>query len=91
MLALSNLITALRFQRICGNFEGHPVFRYNSIAGKLKMNYRIREIKPTEYSLPEDFLYEAVFVPEGAAQPERSIIRAPELQVYVENFGKIIR
>ncbi|MBR6089098.1 MAG: hypothetical protein IKP86_04130 [Anaerolineaceae bacterium] len=55
------------------------------------MNYRIREIKPTEYSLPEDFLYEAVFVPEGAAQPERSIIRAPELQVYVENFGKIIR
>ena len=29
------------------------------------MKYSIREIKETEYSLLENFLYEAIFVPEG--------------------------
>ena len=51
------------------------------------MNYIIREIKPTEYSLLDDFLYEAIFVPEGAEAPPKSIINSPELQVYVADFG----
>ncbi|WP_148408931.1 GNAT family N-acetyltransferase [Murimonas intestini] len=52
------------------------------------MDYRIREILVEEYSLLEDFLYEAIFVPEGMAAPPRSIIRQPELQVYLKDFGK---
>lgn len=51
------------------------------------MEYTIREIKETEYSLLENFLYEAIFVPEGVAPPPRSIINTPDLQVYIENFG----
>ena len=51
------------------------------------MNYIIREIKEEEYSLLENFLYEAIFVPEGVDPPPRSIVNTPELQVYIKNFG----
>lgn len=51
------------------------------------MDYEICEIKETEYPLLTDFLYEAIFVPEGVKPPPRSIINAPELQVYIRNFG----
>ena len=52
------------------------------------MNYRIRELVKAEYRLLEDFLYEAIFVPEGIPAPPKSIIRQPELQVYITDFGK---
>ena len=52
------------------------------------MDYRIREIKETEIPCLNDFLYEAIFVPEGVEAPPKSIVHAPELQVYVENFGE---
>ena len=52
------------------------------------MEYRIREIQKQEYPLLEDFLYEAIFVPEGAAVPPRTITAAPQLRIYVENFGE---
>ena len=52
------------------------------------MNYILREIKKSEYPLLENFLYEAIFIPEGVAAPPRSIINNPELQVYISNFGK---
>ena len=51
------------------------------------MKFQVREINPEEYPVMEDFLYEAIFVPEGEIPPERSIIKLPELQVYVEGFG----
>ena len=53
----------------------------------MDMDYSIREIKETEYSLLEDFLYEAIFIPEGVEPPPKSIVEVPELQVYIENFG----
>lgn len=52
------------------------------------MEYIIREIKKTEYSLLDDFLYEAIFIPDGVQPPEKAIINLPELQVYVAGFGK---
>lgn len=52
------------------------------------MNYTIRELQKSEYPLLDDFLYEAVFVPEGIAPPPKTIIASPELQVYVEHFGE---
>ncbi len=52
------------------------------------MEYLIREIKENEYGVLNDFLYEAIFVPEGIAPPDRSILDTPELRVYVENFQK---
>ncbi|MBD5111905.1 MAG: GNAT family N-acetyltransferase [Ruminococcaceae bacterium] len=49
--------------------------------------YNIREIVESEYSVLEDFLYEAIFIPEGVEAPPREIIFKPELQVYIKNFG----
>ena len=51
------------------------------------MKYTIREMTAQEYPLLDDFLYEAIFVPEGVDPPSKSIITAPELQVYVKDFG----
>ena len=51
------------------------------------MKYILREIKKSEYSLLNDFLYEAIFIPEGVEPPPKSIIAAPELQIYVDHFG----
>lgn len=51
------------------------------------MKFTIREIRPSEYPLLRDFLYEAIFVPKGTMPPPKSILDAPELQVYVENYG----
>lgn len=52
------------------------------------MEYTIRAIRADEYPVLEDFLYEAIFIPEGAAAPPRDIINQPELQVYLEGFGQ---
>lgn len=53
------------------------------------MNYTIREIQKHEYPLLNDFLYEAIYIPEGMEPPPKSIIASPELQVYVEHFGEL--
>ena len=52
------------------------------------MDIHIREIKSNEYKVLDEFLYEAIFIPEGVEPPPREIINAPELQVYVQDFGK---
>lgn len=51
------------------------------------MNINIRKIYSNEHKLLDDFLYEAIFIPEGVEAPPRDIVNSPELQVYVENFG----
>ena len=51
------------------------------------MKYTIREMTAQEYPLLDDFLYEAIFIPEGVEPPSKSIITAPELQIYVKDFG----
>lgn len=48
----------------------------------------IREMAASEYPLLADFLYEAIFIPEGAERPPRNIIEQEELQVYIKDFGK---
>ena len=53
------------------------------------MNYSIRFINKNEYKILDDFLYEAIFIPEGVELPPREIINQPELQVYIDAFGKM--
>lgn len=53
----------------------------------MKYTYTIQEMTKQEYPLLNDFLYEAIFIPDGIEPPPKSIITAPELQVYVEHFG----
>ena len=52
------------------------------------MTYHIREMKPSEYPLLKNFLYEAIFIPEGMEPPSRSVLELPELQVYICKFGE---
>ena len=48
---------------------------------------KIRKLEDTETELLKDFLYEAIFIPEGVEPPPREIIEQPELRLYYENFG----
>ena len=47
----------------------------------------LRELKSEETILLRDFLYEAIFIPEGMDPPPRDIIERPELKLYYEDFG----
>ena len=58
------------------------------IEAQEKIRYNIRHMENSEYPLLDYFLYEAIFIPEGVKLPEREIIKLPELQVYVQDFGK---
>ena len=51
------------------------------------MSYSIREMREEEYNLLSDFLYEAIYIPDGTAAPPKSVITCPELQVYIADFG----
>ena len=48
----------------------------------------IRNIQPQEIPVLDDFLYEAIFIPQGVVPPPRSIIEQDDLQVYVRGFGE---
>ncbi|KPN71884.1 MULTISPECIES: GNAT family N-acetyltransferase [Neisseria] len=52
------------------------------------MNYTIRELKQYETKLLDTFLYEAIFIPDGVQAPPKSIIKHPDLQIYIADFGK---
>ena len=52
------------------------------------MDVTIRKIQKKEYPLLDNFLYEAIFIPEGIEPPPKSIISSPELQIYVKHFGE---
>ena len=54
---------------------------------QVRMEYTIRRMRKEEYGLLRDFLYEAVFVPDGVEAPQESILNCPELQVYISDFG----
>ncbi|MCR4990359.1 MAG: GNAT family N-acetyltransferase [Lachnospiraceae bacterium] len=47
----------------------------------------IRPLKECETAILKDFLYEAIFIPEGVTPPDRDIIENPDLRVYTDDFG----
>ncbi len=47
----------------------------------------IRALRDNEKELLKDFLYEAIFIPEGMKAPDKDIIKQPELRIYYEDFG----
>ena len=48
----------------------------------------IRKLCTEEAGLLKDFLYEAIFIPEGVEPPPRDIVERPELRIYYEYFGR---
>lgn len=47
----------------------------------------IRGLESSEFKLLKDFLYEAIFIPEGVEPPGKEIVERPELRIYYEDFG----
>ena len=52
------------------------------------INYTIRPLRTDETCLLRDFLYEAIYIPEGVEPPSKEVVDLPELKVYIEDFGK---
>ena len=52
------------------------------------MDVTIREIQKQDYPLLDNFLYEAIFIPDGVDHPSKTITASPELQIYIERFGE---
>ena len=48
------------------------------------VNYMIRPLYPEEIHLLRDFLYEAIFIPEGVESPSRDVVDLPKLRLYVD-------
>jgi ribosomal protein S18 acetylase RimI-like enzyme len=49
--------------------------------------HTIREITPADYPQLDDFLYHAIYIPEGENYPDREIIFQPEIYIYVKDYG----
>ena len=48
----------------------------------------IRPLKSEEIPLLEEFLYQAIFIPQGLVPLPRSILKEPELEMYIKDFGQ---
>ena len=48
----------------------------------------IRPLKSEKIPLLEEFLYQAIFIPQGLAPLPRSILKEPELEMYIKDFGQ---
>ena len=48
-----------------------------------QIDYIIRPLREEETHLLRDFLYEAIYIPEGVEPPTKEVI-----DIYIENFGK---
>ncbi|MDO4317597.1 MAG: GNAT family N-acetyltransferase [Lachnospiraceae bacterium] len=51
------------------------------------MQVETRMLRNDEVSLLKEFLYEAIFIPEGMTPPPRDIVEKPELRIYTDDFG----
>lgn len=57
-------------------------------ASRKKPQFRIRRIRSVDTDFMAEMLYEAIFVPDGAPPPPRSVIEWREISRYLENWGR---
>lgn len=69
-------------------FDIFAEYIVNMDTGDILSGLAIRPIRDGEIHLLKDFLYEAIFVPEGVAAPPKDVIDIPQLRVYIEDFGQ---
>lgn len=79
-----DLLREYRANEVMGNKYRHPE-KYKNLVSDQK--FVIRKLREDEVGLLKDFLYEAIFIPEGAEKPARDIVEKPELRVYTDDFG----
>lgn len=66
-----------------------PTTSDEGLIGRLPVGaVHIRPMNEQEYPLLEEFLYDAIFQPEGREPVPREVIHQPELAVYIQDFGK---
>ena len=49
---------------------------------------KIRRVLKADYPCLEEFLYQAIYIPEGEESPSPDIIYEPEIFIYVKDFGE---
>lgn len=52
------------------------------------MKYIVKKAEAGQYKLLRDFLYLAIYIPEGEAQPPSDIVDLPEISKYVDGWGR---
>ena len=61
---------------------------FNGIITRRRITFmEIVRLQGIDIEILKTFLYEAIFVPEGAVPPPRDIVNKPELKIYYEGFG----
>lgn len=51
--------------------------------------YTVRKMTSNEYGVLSDFTYKAIFIPDGAVAPPKTIVNTPELRIYYDKFGQL--
>lgn len=51
-----------------------------------KINPKVRVMQQSDYACLPEFLYQAIFIPDGVEPPPRDIINEPDISVYIKNF-----
>lgn len=51
------------------------------------MNAKVRTMEKSDYGYLNEFLYQAIFIPDGENLPPRTIINDPEIFIYIKEFG----
>lgn len=51
------------------------------------MEYKIRQMNNMEYPLLNDFLYEAIYVPNGIEPPPKTVIYSPDCKYMLLILG----
>jgi len=54
---------------------------------RAKNEAKVRVMREPDYKCLPEFLYQAIFIPEGVEPPQRSIINEPEIFIYIKDFG----
>jgi len=52
-----------------------------------KINAKVRVMRESDYECLPEFLYQAIYIPDSAERPPRSVINDPEIFIYIKDFG----
>ena len=56
---------------------------------KINNVYTVRKMTSNEYGVLSDSTYKAIFIPDGAVAPPKTIVNTPELRIYYDKFGQL--
>lgn len=68
-------------------YEEHCVSVCSNGETSVNVKVLVRELRQDERYLLKDFLYEAIFLPDGISPLPYSVTELPELRVYIDDFG----